>query len=61
MRVVMKQSSSQSDGKPWNMDNGLQKADFKKFRKLVDGFSWENNQKEGESWQLLKETLLHTQ
>lgn len=47
--------------KPWNKDNGLQKPDLNKFRELVDGVSGENNRryKEGESWQLLKETELH--
>lgn len=46
-----------------NTDDGLQKPDFNKFRKLVDGVSWENNlrYKEGESWQSLKETILHAQ
>lgn len=31
--------------KLWNKDNRLQKPDFNKFRKLVDGVSWENNLK----------------
>lgn len=44
-----------------NKDDGLQKPDFNKFRELVDGVSGENNgrYKEGESWRLLKETVLH--
>lgn len=47
--------------KPQKQANSLQKADFNKFRKLVAGVSWENRYKEGESWQLLKETVLPAQ